>query len=183
MIFTTRYWSFWTRVRKGFLGGFLIVSFIVLSNYINDSRGFEIVGLIIIGFGVIYMITSIINSWTFVDKVKITEDKLIVTGTNLNTRWEKEFFIKGSDIKIKSKGRGRAKVEYYLRLSSRNMSVDINRSFNWDYQSLLTIFNEFKRLKGERIIFDEKYFLDIMEKKINANVATEQKSPIEDYLD
>jgi hypothetical protein len=37
----------------------------------------------------------------------------------------------------------------------------------------LTIFREFKRIKGEKIIFDEKYYLDIMEKKASEFSASD----------
>lgn len=167
MILTTKYLSFWTRVRKEFLAGFLIVSAIVVYTYFQDKHDFGIFGLIILGFGVVYIIAALFKARTFVNAVKITEDKMIVTGHNFDSRWDTEIDIKNSDIKIKSVGRGLGKVEYYLRIISSDKSVDINRSFTWDYASLLTIFHEFKRIKGEKVIFDEKYFLDIIEKKAN----------------
>lgn len=113
------------------------------------------------------MIIAIFKARTFVNEVKIIEDKIIITGHDFDSRWDKEIDIKTSDIKIKSEGRGRGNVEYYLRIVSPGKTVDINKSFNWDYPSLLKIFYEFKRIKGDKIIFDEKYFLDIMEKKAN----------------
>jgi hypothetical protein len=167
MILTTKYLTFWTRVRKEFLAGFLIITLIVLYTYFKEKNDFGLFGLMILGFGVVYMVMAIFKARIFVNEVKITADKLIVTGHNFDSRWDKEIDIKTSDIKIKSEGRGRGKVDYYLRIISPDNSVDINRSFTWDYSSLLTIFHEFKRIKGEKVIFDEKYFLDIMEKKAN----------------
>lgn len=167
MILTTKYLTFWTRVRKEFLAGFLIVTAIVLYTYFKEKNDFGIFGLMILGFGVVYMIVALFKARSFVNEVTITEDKIIVTGHNFDSRWDKEIDIKTSDIKIKSEGRGRGNVEYYLRIISSDKTVDINRSFTWDYSSILTIFHEFKRVKGEKIIFDEKYFLDIMEKKAN----------------
>ena len=165
MTFETKYLSFWTRIRKEFLGGFLIVSLIIILNSINENGDIRILSIMILGAAIIYMIQSAINSWTFINQVKISDGKCIVTGATIDTRWDKEFVIRESDIKIKSKGRGRGNVEYSLKLSSRNKSIDINQSFNWDYPSLLAIFYEFKRIKGESVIFDESYFLDIMDKK------------------
>ncbi|MBI3221334.1 MAG: hypothetical protein HYZ44_17620 [Bacteroidetes bacterium] len=143
------------------------MSAIILYNYIKEKNEFEVFGQMIIGFGLVYMAVALFNARTFISEVKITGDKMIVTGHTFDTRWDKEIDIKTSDIKIKSKGHGRGNVEYYLRIISDDKTVDINRSFTWDYSSLLTIFHEFKRIKGEKIIFDEKYFLDIMEKKAN----------------
>ena len=167
MILTTKYLTFWTRVRNEFLAGFLIVTAIIIYNYIKDNNEFGVLGLIVLCLGIVYMIVAVFNARTFVNEVKITDDKMIVTGHTFDTRWDKEINIKTSDIKIKSKGRGRGNVDYYLQIITGEKTVDINRSFTWDYPSLLTIFHEFKRIKGEKIIFDEKYFLDIMEKKAN----------------
>jgi hypothetical protein len=167
MILTTKYLTFWTRVRKEFLAGFLIVAAILIYTYVQQKNGFGLFGLMILGFGIVYMIIALFKARTLVNEVRITEDKIIVTGHNFNARWDREIDIKASDIKIKSQGRGRGNVEYYLRIVSPDKIVDINKSFNWDYSSLLTIFHEFKRIKEEKIIFDEKYFLDIMEKKAN----------------
>jgi hypothetical protein len=167
MILTTKYLTFWTRVRKEFLAGFLIMTAIMLYIYFKNKKGLGLIGLMIFGFGVIYMIISLIKAKTFVNEVKITQDKIVVTGYDFDSRWDSEIDIKTSDIKIKSKGRGRGNVDYYFTIASGNKTVDINRSFNWDYPALLTIFREFKRIKGEKIIFDEKYYLDIMEKKAN----------------
>jgi hypothetical protein len=165
MILTTRYWTFWTRVRKEFFAGFVIITAAVLYTYFKENNDFGVFGLMIFGFGVVYMIAALFKAKTFVNEVKFTEDKIIVTGHHFDSRWTRKIDIKTSDIKIKSEGLGRGNVEYYLRIISSDKTVDINRSFTWDYTSLLTIFHEFKRIKGEKIIFDEKCFLDIMEKK------------------
>lgn len=167
MILTTKYLTFWTRVRREFLAGFLLVTAILLYTYFKGKNNFGLIGLMILGFGVVYMIVALFKARTFVNEVRIADDKIIVTGHDFDRRWDKEIVVKNSDIKIKSKGRGRGNVEYYLTITSPDNKVDINRSFTWDYFSLLTIFREFKRIKGEKIMFEEKYFLDIMEKKAN----------------
>ena len=167
MILTTKYLTFWTRVRKEFLTGFIIVTLIVLYTYFTEKNDFGVFGLMILGFGIVYMTRALFKARTFVNEVKFIDDKIIVTGHNFDSLWDKEINIKTSDIKIKSEGQGGGRVEYYLKIISRDSAVNINRSFTWDYPSLLTIFHEFKRIKGEKIIFDEKYFLDIMEKKAN----------------
>ena len=167
MILTTKYLTFWTRVRKEFLVGFLIVTAIVLYTYFKEKNDFGIFRLMILGFGVVYMLVALFKARTFVNEVKIAKDKIIVTGHNFDSRWDKEIDIKTSDIKIKSEGHGRGNVEYYLRIISSDKTVDINLSFTCDYSCLFKIFHEFKRIKGEKIVFDERYFLDIMEKKAN----------------
>jgi hypothetical protein len=119
----------------------------------------------ILGFGLVYGLIAFTNAKTFVNEVEFVSCKLIVKGYEYDSSWAREFEIESSDIKIKSKGRGRGKVDYFLRVTSGGNKVDINRSLNWDYTSLLAIFNEFKKVKGEEIVFDEKYFLSIMEGK------------------
>jgi hypothetical protein len=167
MILTTKYLTFWTRVKKEFLVGMTVISAIILYQYFLEKNDFGVLGLMILGFGIVYLIIALTKARTFVNEVKIDGDKITITGHNFDLRWDREFDIKNSDIKIKSVGQGRGKVEYYLRIISSDNSVDINRSFNWDYPSLLTIFHEFKKIKGEKIIFDEKYLLDMMVKKVD----------------
>src|SRR5687768_7075431 len=118
MILTTKYLTFWTRVRKEFLAGFLIVTAIVIYTYFEQKNGFGLFGVMILGFGIVYMIIAIFKARTFVNEVKITEDKIIVTGHDFDSRWDREIDIKASNIKIKSEGRGRGNVEYYLRIVS-----------------------------------------------------------------
>ncbi|MFD0998173.1 hypothetical protein ACFQ21_02605 [Ohtaekwangia kribbensis] len=168
MTLTIPYIPFWSRVRKKFIGPFIVITLIVLYGYFASNNTFLFCGIIILGFSVTQAVISIVSAWTFVNEVKFTEDKIIIGGASINTHWHKEFEIRNSRIEITSEGRGGTKIGYYFTLSSPGQSVDINRTFNWNYTSLLTIFNEFKRLKGEKIIFDEKYFLDIMEKKANS---------------
>ena len=179
MILMTKHLSFWTRVRNEFLWEFVAVTLIIIYTYLERKEGFEIFGLMITAFGLVYIIVALFNARTFVNEVKIEDDKMFVAGYDFNKRWVKEINIKDADIKIKSKGRGRGNVKYYLTIVSSDKAIDINRSFTWDYFSLLTIFRDFKRIKGQKIISDEKYFLDIMEKKANGyssgNIASDKE--------
>jgi hypothetical protein len=166
MVFTTKYLSYGKRFRKEFVRIFLIVTAIILFVYFQQwQKEFVTILLIVLGFGLTYGIISIYLAKTFINEVRFLENKLIVVGHDFDSRWEREFDITDSTIQIKSKGRGRGKVDYFLRIISNNKVADINRSFNWDYPTLLLLFHEFKKIKGEKIIFDEKYFLDIMENK------------------
>lgn len=171
MTLTILYIPFWSRVRKSFIGPVIVITLIVLYLYFTNNDSFQFYGIMILGFSIIQAIISIISAWTFVYEVKFTEDKIIVGGSDINSHWQTEFDIKNSRIDIKSGGRGRGKVGYYFTLSSGKQSIDINRTYNWHYSTLLTIFHEFKRLKGEKIIFDEKYILEFIERKAKASSA------------
>ena len=71
-----------------------------------------------------------------------------------------------SETSIHGKSQGSMyKQEYFIRFIHDNKSYDINRLSNWKYSDLLDLFNAFKEAKGEQIIWDEKYILDLMEKK------------------
>ena len=92
---------------------------------------------------------------------------MIVKGYKFNKEWVEEFDIRTSNIKIKSKARGRTNVGYYLRICSFDQkdNVSINTSFKWKYKDLHIIFKKFKEIKAEKITLDEKFALDLIEKK------------------
>ncbi|MFN7495563.1 MAG: hypothetical protein ACK5RG_21765 [Cyclobacteriaceae bacterium] len=166
MKFTTRHVDFKTRVLKTLSKLALMISvFFVLSLIKNQSTWVVSLSILAVGFGTYLIYYFVSHEGTVVTEVEFLEQRMIITGYRVNTRWQKEFDIAASSIQIKSQGKGRGNVEYYLRVSSQNQAIKINFDFNWDYPSLLGIFREFKSIKGEKIIFDEKYFLDIMEKK------------------
>lgn len=114
---------------------------------------------------VIWIMMGVTKAWHLVYEVHFTETTIRIVGSTRNNRWEKEFDVKTSTIEIRSKSKSRGDIRYYLRIKSGNKSQDINRTFNWDYPALLAIFHEFKRIKEEKIIYDESYYLDIMERK------------------
>lgn len=73
--------------------------------------------------------------------------------------------IKDCVIRIRSYAITRWNIEYYLEIKSKNKSYYINRKFNLDYNEVLEIFELFKNNKNEKIIYDEKYLLDLIRKK------------------
>ncbi len=118
----------------------------------------------------VYLIYDLITrERTVVTQVEFIEQQMIISGYRFNTPFQVEFNIPNASIQIKSQGKGRGNVEYYLRVSSQQKTIKISYNYNWNYTALVGIFYEFKRIKGEKIIFDEKYFLDIMEKKANSS--------------
>lgn len=78
MILTTKYLTFWTRVRKEFLAGFLIVTAIILYTYIKEKNDFGLFGLMVLSFGLVYMIVALFKARTFVNEVRITDDCLVL---------------------------------------------------------------------------------------------------------
>ena len=166
--FKTIYLSYWESVRKDFLIPFLTLACFILFIFVYIRQDdFKSIMLTILVLGIIYGILGLYMARQFVNEVEFQDDILIVTGFNFNSQWRDELKISNSKIEIHSKRTGYTNVDYYLRIISKKKRLDINRSFNWDYSTLIDIFNEFKRIKEEKIILDEKYFLDIMEKRAN----------------
>lgn len=138
---------------QGIFGRILIVTTIALYSYFTERRDLGLIGLMIVGFGVIYMIISLLNARTFVNEVKMTNDKIIITGYNFNSRWHKEMDINTSDIRIKSEGRGRGNVEYYLTIISGDKTVAVNRSFNWGLSFIMENISRIQKNKGREYHF------------------------------
>ena len=67
--------------------------------------------------------------------------------------------------KLKNKDNDVIKNTLWCNCNHNNKTYDINRLFNWNYTTLLELFHEFKKQKNEKIIWDEKYLLEFMEKK------------------
>ncbi|AYB29329.1 hypothetical protein [Chryseolinea soli] len=169
MTLTTDYVKFGTRFWEAFLPRFLLLTAAgVISHFSKAQSNLEITAWAIAVIGLVIGFFAVVRARTFIYEVRFLDGNLLVAGSHYNTRWEKQFDIRTTVVQIKSQGRGPGRVNYFLRMVSGGKKVDINRSLNWDYTALLTIFNEFKRNKGEKIIFDEKYYLEIMEKKEKA---------------
>ncbi len=68
-------------------------------------------------------------------------------------------------MEIKSFGNGRGNVDYYLKIFSDGQKIKIPKSMDWDYQTLIRIFKEFKRIKGQGLTYGEKALIKNMDKK------------------
>lgn len=170
MPFSTKYLPFWVRVNKTFWGSILAIILVVSLFYFRDINNvnYKPIGYITLGMGIYFLAFSIINSKIFINNITIVDSKMIVTGYNFNSPWKETFDIKTSNIEIKHKSQGRGNIEYYLKIISIDKKdlVTINHSLNWKHETLLKIFKEFKRIKGEKIIMAEKDVLKLIEKKI-----------------
>jgi hypothetical protein len=164
MTLTTTYKSFPKRLLAESWATLFTITAVTLYSYFS-SRDFARSMIFFSPVMVIWIVIGIRKAWHLVYEVNFTKTTIRIVGCTLDSRWEKEFDVKNATIEIRSKSKGRANVIYYLRIKSGNKSQDINRTFNWDYTALLAIFHEFKRIKDEEIIHDEKYYLGIMEQQ------------------
>ncbi len=128
------------------------------ANEVNYIESIFLIFFIIVGL--LYIIENYINSINFISEIRIDKEKITLIGYEFNTKWEEEIDIQKTEIKIKSKTRGRFNIHYLLRLTCEKEVYDINKLFNWDYFTIVEIYKEFKNIKEEKIILDEKFILD-----------------------
>ena len=121
----------------------------------------SLIGLLGLGLA----ITAHANAKSYFYEVEIREGFLFLRGQSVNKPITVKLPISRTEIYLKSKGRGRSNNEYYIRFKHGKKSYDVNRLFNWNYLTLVDLFHEFKKQKGEKIIWDEKYLIEFMEKK------------------
>ena len=165
MKFQAQQINYLQRLKKEFLFGFLILTSIVLYIHFKNSSTIEITAAFIGVTGLGLTLTAHFTAKTYFSEVEVNENVLTLRGDSANKPLTIELPISETDIYPKSKGKGRGNVEYFIRFKHNNKTYDINRLFNWNYSTLLELFHEFKKQKNEKIIWDEKYLLEFIEKK------------------
>lgn len=153
------------RLKKEFLFGFLSLTAIILFAHFKASSSIEITASMIGVTGLGLALTAHLTAKTYFCEVEIKKNSLILRGDSANRPLTIELPISETNIYPKSKGKGKGNVEYFIRFKHNNKTYDINRLFNWEYSILLELFHEFKNQKNEKLIWDEKYLLEFMEKK------------------
>ncbi len=120
--------------------------------------------IMLILFPLSFFIGKYLKEKFVINTIHFEGDQLFFQGIDNKKPFSKVLDIKNASIKIKSIG-GRTNVDYILKVTAPEGSFEINKSLNWEYDSLVGVFEEFKKRKNEKVIFDEQYFLDIMKKK------------------
>ena len=163
-IYKIDYINFTNRVIKKLwpiLFGIVVVTLILLSKPKFHWITFIIY---IIGF-VVWAIFLIFSTKRFVSEIEFNHQTISISGYDFNTIWRETYNLEDVNIKIRSVARGKGRYEYVLRFSTPKTNYIINDLFNWNYFELIKIFTEFKNSKNEKIILDEKFMIDNMEKK------------------
>ena len=158
--------SLFKRMKSVFLP--LFVSLVILFTLVisfNKKIDWKI-GFIIVSFYVIvFAIYSYFKTKSYVYAIRIIEKKLIIDGQTFNTKWTDNLDIDNNlYITLKGEAQGKTGSEYVLILKSKNKTYKINSLYNWDYFKLIELFKELKMEKGEKIISDEKFLIDRIEK-------------------
>lgn len=151
------------RLKKEFLAGFLILTTIIIYVHFKNSSTVEITAALIGITGLGLSLAAHLTAKTYFYEVEIKDGILTIRGDSMNKPLTIQLPISETSIFPKSKGKGN--VEYFIRFKQSNKTYDINRLFNWNYKVLIELFHSFKEAKNEKIIWDEKYLLEFMDRK------------------
>lgn len=162
MKFKTEKINYQERFKKNFLFAFLFYFSIVLYSLLQShlTIEFSISVILLIGIGLVLSIH--LKSRKYFYEVEITEKSVFLKGDYINKPLLIDLPITKTDIIIKSSGRP---VQYFIRFRNESKNYDINQFYNWNHDTLIQLFHSFKEAKKEKIIWDEKYLLEFMEKK------------------
>ena len=170
MKFQTEQIMYLNRLKKEFLFGFLFVTGIIIFVHLENGDIYEptkiiVAAVMILVTGIGLAFAAHLTGRRYIYEVKLMDETIILRGDTMNKALTVKLPISDTEIFVKSKGRGRGNVEYFIRFKHKSKTFDINRLFNWNYTTLLELFHKFKEQKKEKIIWDEKYLLEFMEKK------------------
>ncbi|WP_343697703.1 hypothetical protein [Flavobacterium sp.] len=93
---------------------------------------------------------------------------ILLEGEIFNNKLTKEINLKETQIELKGipSRSGLKSVIFYIRLKNKKDYYTINPLNTFSDQQIIEIFTEFKNLKGEKIIMDEKIDLLRIQEKI-----------------
>jgi len=160
--------NYFGRLKKESLWGFLVIIAIILYVYIRSNEWNTTILLIssaIVMIGIFSGIAIHFAVRKYYYEIEIRDGEIVMKGDDINSPIEIKFPIEQTKISIKSQGKGRGNIEYYLRFTHEDKVVDVNRICNWDYSDLINLVHEFKNVKNERVTWTEKSILDYMDKK------------------
>lgn len=106
------------------------------------------------------------NPLPFINKIRIKNDQVIITGYNYDTAWEEHLNISETQLQIFGAGGGRsANIDYYLVFASNKKSFRINDNQKWNYFDIHEIFTLFYKIKNEIPRLEDRLMIDYIEKK------------------
>ena len=117
----------------------------------------------------IILIKFIISkSKTNIHIISFNENNITFDGETFNKKWKKSINIKETKIVLKSLAsrRGICSVIFYLKFKNDKETFIINSFETYSDEEILEIFNEFKKLKEEKIILDERLVIYRIQEKI-----------------
>ena len=147
----------------------LLVNYVALSSLVfvlNFSKIYNIIIALVLLIIFIYYILN--RNKSNINRITFEENNILLHGETFNTEWIKKLDIQETSIKIEStpSRSGLSGVTFYLILKNKSNQYIINLFDTFSDEGIIEIFNEFKRLKGEKIIVDEKLILLRIQEKI-----------------
>jgi len=168
-IYETEYKSFYQRLYN-FKNFGLLALFIFYTCLVYNLKPLNILYYTIVEFvlSVFFIGFIIYESKTNIHIITFEENNIILEGETFNKKWKKSINIKETQIFLKSIGSrtGICGVIFYITLKNSKKSYTINSFQTFSEEKILEIFNEFKKLKEEKIIIDEKIILNRIQEKI-----------------
>jgi hypothetical protein len=167
--FETEYKSFQQRLFN--LKTFVFLALFIFYTYLifNFKLLIPLYSIIIELLLSVFFITYIIyKSKTNIHIITFDEKKILLEGETFNKKWKKSINILETEIILKSIGSrtGICGVIFYINFKNLKNTYTLNSFETYSDEKILEIFNEFKRLKEEKIIIDEKIILNRIQEKI-----------------
>ncbi len=122
----------------------------------------------VIFFAIFISVTIYRSKKFFIQKISLDENMILLEGEIFNNKLTKEINLKETQIELKGipSRSGLKSVIFYIRLKNKKDYYTINPLNTFSDQQIIEIFTEFKNLKGEKIIMDEKIDLLRIQEKI-----------------
>ena len=142
-----------------FLYSFIIWNFVIIIDYAILAELF-----CFFGFSAFYIYRSKNN----IHKISIDKNIVILNGETFNKKWETIVEIAKIRIVLSTRAsrQGICGCEFYIKLKNDNMNYCLSSFNSFSDEELISIFNEFKISKGEKIIINEKLILNRIQEKI-----------------
>jgi hypothetical protein len=175
MTFKTDYHPFWIRFKNDLLVPFLLLAAVLpVMYFFKGGIHFWGIAALVLVIGIIFTRSTYLQVKTCITEISFDDTHMTIVGYDFDAKWSEKIEVSNADIKIVQKPKARGgKIDYYLKITYQENSFIINRSLNWDIQNLLDIFHEFKRIKKEKLTFDDKFSLGFMTKKAQGLSSTQ----------
>lgn len=124
--------------------------------------------LYVIGATFTYLLFLYLRLWlkvgTYYHEVEIEAEYITFRGQEKNKAISSKFNINQVNILLHPESSKNGVYNVYLEFRAGKNSFKFNQFKNWDYGQLHSLFIDFKKAKSEKIIWDEKYILQELEK-------------------
>lgn len=162
--FKTERLSFYERFSVKLLLISLAIIKCIFVIFLFPNNGVVLFLTIAIIFLIVILSILIYQSVNYIYEIQIDAKKVRILGERYNEKWIEETEIQNLDIFINEK-HTKTGYHYYLIIKSDNKKFVINKLFNWNYFILYKLYEEFKEAKSEKLMKNEKFLLNGIEKK------------------